>query len=340
MKINKIPAIIFIIFSLFVSCSDEGSDPEPQYTLPTVQTSVPSSITDTTATSGGFISNDGGTIVTAKGVCWDTSFNPTVSDDFTVDGTGTSSFTSNLTGLTENTTYYLRAYATNSEGTAYGNEEQFITDASDTGTVTDIDGNTYPTVIIGTQEWMAESLRVIHYPNGDAIPHITDYTAWGNLGDNNTDDAYSFYNNTTTDYGALYTYAAAIADDWTRDNNANQGVCPNGWHLPTDSEWTTLTDYLGGVSVAGGKMKETGTTHWNSPNTGATNSSGFTALPSGIRDTGSGSFLFVRYDGYWWSATESGSTYVYYRSLYDNSADVDRASLGKSNGFCVSCIRD
>ncbi len=121
---------------------------------------------------------------------------------------------------------------------------------------------------------MAEDLRVTHYPNGDPIPNVTDNTAWGNLGDNNTDDAYCFYNNdNTTDYGALYTYAAAIGDNWARDNADGQGVCPDGWHLPTVAEWQELVNYLGGSSVAGGKLKETGTTHWNSPNTGATNES-------------------------------------------------------------------
>ncbi len=207
--------------------------------------------------------------------------------------------------------------------------------------VTDIDGNTYPTVIIGTQEWMAESLRVTHYPNGDAIPYITDNTVWANLADNNTDDAYSFYNNgNTTDYGALYTYAAAIADNWTRDNNANQGICPDGWHIPTDAEWTRLTDYLGGLSVAGGKMKEAGTTHWNSPNTGATNSSGFTALPGGYRDYGGGTFLIVGYYGGWWSSTEGSSSLAYGRGLVYDLADVGRDDDNKSYGFCVRCIRD
>jgi uncharacterized protein (TIGR02145 family) len=222
------------------------------------------------------------------------------------------------------------------------NDDEPVLDTSSSGTVTDIDGNTYPTVIIGTQEWMAESLRVTHYPNGDAIPHITDNTTWGNLVNNNTDDAYSFYNNdSTTDYGALYTYAAAIADDWTRDNNANQGVCPNGWHLPTDSEWTTLTNYLGGTSVAGDKMKETGTTHWNSPNEGATNSSGFTALPSGYRSTYPGAFVDFVYFGYWWSGTESSSSSnAYGRGLSYYSANALRNNVNKSVGFCVRCIRD
>jgi uncharacterized protein (TIGR02145 family) len=179
--------------------------------------------------------------------------------------------------------------------------------------------------------------------------YIDNNATWAALADNNTDDAYSFYgdsNNdgmidiTHPDYGALYTYAAAIADNWTEDNNANQGICPDGWHLPTDAEWTILTTFLGGTSVAGGKMKETGTTHWNSPNTGATNSSGFSALPSGFRGSNYGTFYYVGISGDWWSSTEDSSSYAYLRSLLYNNADAYRSNTNKSYGFCVRCIRD
>ena len=209
-------------------------------------------------------------------------------------------------------------------------------------TVTDYDGNEYPTITIGTQTWMAEDLKVTHYPNGDPIPNVTDNTVWANLSNNNTDDAYCFYNNdNTTDYGALYTYAAAIGDDWTKDNTDGQGVCPDGWHLPTDAEWTTLTNYLGGESVAGGKMKEIGTTHWNSPNTGATNSSGFSALPGGNRyDAGDGSFNSLMNNGYWWSATEYNSIMVYYRLMDSHNTEVSHYGSNKSNGMSVRCIKN
>ncbi len=208
-------------------------------------------------------------------------------------------------------------------------------------TVKDIDGNIYNTIKIGTQIWMAEDLRVTHYPNGDAIPHITDNTAWGNLDNNNTDDAYCFYkNNNGTDYGALYTYAAAIGDNWARDNTAGQGVCPDGWHLPTDAEWTTLTDYLGGTSVAGGKMKETGFTHWDIPNTGATNESGFSALPGGYRGDGDGSFFTMGYSGYWWSSTEGGSSDAHIRYLDYYNEEAYPNIFNKSCGFSVRCVKD
>ncbi len=210
-----------------------------------------------------------------------------------------------------------------------------------TETTSDIDGNVYPIVTIDTQTWMAADLRVTRYPNGDAIPHVTDTTEWGNLADDNNSDAYIFYNNDNgTDYGALYTYAAAIGDNWGRDNKPGQGVCPDGWHLPTDVEWTTLTDYMGGESVAGGKLKETGIMHWYSPNTGATNESGFTALPGGFLSTNGGSFGSNGYYGYWWSATEDSATSAWYRRLNYGYSYVNRNAVGKGNGLSVRCVKD
>ena len=211
---------------------------------------------------------------------------------------------------------------------------------------TDADGNNYATVTIGDQIWMAENLRVTTYPDGTAIPHVSDNTAWANLDNNNTDDAYCWYNNdeaTNADtYGALYTYAAAIGDDWTHQNTTGQGVCPDGWHLPSDTEWTELTDYLGGLSIAGGKLKDAGTTNWSSPNYGATNESGFSAPPGGRRSNYSGEFTDAGDYGYWWSATEySGSgSYIWIRGLFYATADVAYTEGARSDGFSIRCVRD
>lgn len=316
---------------------------------PTVTTNEVTNIAYTTALCGGNITNDGGRGITARGVCWSTSPNPTTSDYHTSDGSGTGTFTSNISGLTENTSYYIRAYAINFAGTSYGDEKNFTTAPS---TVTDYDGNVYNTVIIGNQIWLKEDLKVSHYSNGDAIPYIDDDVTWAALADDNTSDAYCFYgdnNNDGTvdiaypDYGALYTWAAAMGDNAVSSNtnpSGVQGVCPDGWHLPSDAEWTELTDYLGGEAVAGGKMKETGTTHWNSPNTGATNESGFTGLPSG-RCNLDGTFFDMGDNGYWWSAREGNSNSAFYRHLnYYNNDFHDNTTYLKSGGLSVRCVID
>ena len=165
--------------------------------------------------------------------------------------------------------------------------------------MTDIDGNTYQTVKIGNQWWIAENLNVTHYQNGDAIPNVTDSAAWWGL----TSGAYCNYNNDAANvavYGRLYNWYAV---------HDSRNIAPAGWHVPSDAEWQTLVDYLGGDPVAGGKMKEAGTTHWISPNTGATNESGFSGLPGGYRHT-DGYYYDISYSASFWTFTESDSGYA------------------------------
>ncbi len=181
---------------------------------------------------------------------------------------------------------------------------------------------------IGTQTWMAENLKVTKYNDGIAIPNVTDATAWSEL----TTGALCDYENTPSNsetYGKLY--------NWYAVNTGK--LCPTGWHLPSDAEWTELTDYLGGTSDAGGKLKETGTTHWNSPNTSATNETGFTALPGGYRNN-DGSFYSIGSRGYWWSATKLGANDAWYRRMFYNSSIVDRYYDDKGAGFSVRCLKD
>ena len=298
--------------------------------LPTITSTSASSVTSTSATFGGNVTNDGGATVTAYGVCWSASPNTTLADNFTSDGTGTDIFSSilNLTGLTPNTRYYIRAYATNSNGTAYGNEIIFATRGA-TGTVSDTDGNTYSTIVIGTQTWMAENLKTTKYSDGTAIPIVTDGGAWAALNTpgycwNNNDEA--TYKAT---YGALY--------NWYAVNTGK--LCPTGWHVSTNAEWTTLTTYLGGEAVAGAKLKESGTAHWTSPNTGATNETGFTAFQAPSRDSGGG-FHDIGGYGYWWTATQADLLNAWFRYLYNNDIAVAGGDLSKVFGFSVRCVRD
>lgn len=315
--------LMVTISFIFIQISCKKEDVVVQ--VPVLTTSNVSNITQTTATIGGNVSSDGGATVTARGVCWSTGQTPTTTDSKTKDGKGTGSFKSNLTGLTVNTTYYVRAYAINSAGTGYGSIISLTTLQE---TVTDYDGNVYNTVVIGTQTWIVENLKVTHYRNGDPITNITVNTAWPIA----TIGAYCWYDNdiaNKTTYGALYNWHT-VSD--------SRGLAPEGWHVPTDNEWSTLINYLGGSSVAGGKLKETGITHWNSPNVGATNESGFTGLPSGSRIT-NGSFKFMGINGTWWSATERSSGGAWYWNL-GNYSSVDRDSHNKEVGFSVCCVKD
>ena len=265
--------------------------------LPTITTEVASSISITTANSGGTISNDGGATITDRGIVWSTITNPSIvsNQGLTSNGTGIGAFTSNMTSLTHNTTYYVRAYATNSVGTAYGQEIVFITSQIlnvPGPNLTDIDGNVYNTITIGNQTWTKKNLNVSKYRNGDVIPQVTDATQWDSL----TTGAWCYYSNNSsngTTYGKLYNWYAV---------NDPRGLAPVGYHIPSQAEWNILINYLGGSSVAGGKMKEVGTTHWLSPNTGATNISGFTGLPGGYK-IGNGTFYSISDFGYWWSST-------------------------------------
>jgi uncharacterized protein (TIGR02145 family) len=199
------------------------------------------------------------------------------------------------------------------------------------GTVTDIDGNVYQTVTIGTQEWMAENLKVTHYRNGDVIPNVTDGTAWTGL----TTGAYCEYNNDVSNvatYGRLYNWYAVVD---------SRNMAPVGWHVPTDAEWQTLVDYLGGDAVAGGKMKEAGTSHWLSPNSYATNESGFSALPAGCRYHLDGHYDDIPWVTHLWSSTEYSSTIAWYRYLdYDHSRVARVAIYNKALGLSIRCVKD
>ena len=200
--------------------------------------------------------------------------------------------------------------------------------------VQDVDGNEYNTTKIGGQRWMAENLRTTRYNDGTLIPLVTDAAAWSNL----TTSGYTWYNNDSIEYsnpyGALYNYFV-VAD------TSSLNVCPEGWHVPTDAEWTTLTTYLGGEElIAARKMKETGTFYWNSPNTGATNETDFSGLPGGVRFN-YGPFVNDGKQGFWWSSTENdGICCAESRGLFYNVYNVSKSTHLKESGLSVRCLRD
>lgn len=299
---------------------------------PLLTTAAVSAITTTSATSGGNITNSGSTAVTARGICYNIAINPTIANTIVAGGTGTGSFVSNLTGLTAGTTYHIRAYATNSIGTAYGNDVVFTTTPLPNfgATITDYNGNVYDTITIGTQTWMKQNLKVTNYRNGDAVPMVLDPTAWAAL----SSGAYCYYDANMSyidTYGRLYNYFV-VSD--------TRNICPTNWHVPFDIEWTTLKNYLGGVSIAGGKIKETGTSHWNNPNTGATNVSGFTALPGGSRSYYGPYGYDINKNGDFWSSTESTTDNSWGSFVsYDNS-NLSQGTNKKKYGFSIRCLRD
>jgi uncharacterized protein (TIGR02145 family) len=196
-------------------------------------------------------------------------------------------------------------------------------------TVTDADGNVYPTVVIGTQTWMAANLKTTKYNDGTSIPLVTDGTAWST----DSTAAYCWYNNDESTYknpyGALY--------NWYAVNTGK--LAPTGWHVPTYAEWLTLITYLADSTTAGGKLKEAGTTHWWSPNTGATNSTGFTGVPSGSRY--SNGFFYLNGEYVWiWSSTAASSTDGYHVYLVYNSNAIFRKGGAKNIGFSVRCVKN
>jgi uncharacterized protein (TIGR02145 family) len=329
-----IPGVLLV----FAGCKKSDNNNESSnVNIPVLSTASVNYILQTTVVSGGNITSDGGATVTVRGVCWSTGLTPTVSNKKTTNGTGAGAFESNVRGLTPGTVYYLRAYATNSNGTGYGSAISFTTVGT---TFTDSrDGNVYKIVQIANKIWMAENLRYLPSVAGrgtqsETIPY---YYVYGYDGtDVNVAKGQSNY----IIYGALYNWPAAINGEAGSTSNPSgvQGVSPAGWHLPSNAEWTELTDSLGGATIAGSKLKETGSTHWTSPNAGATNETGFTALPGG--GLGFGEFVDMSNRGYWWSTTEYSSALASSIIMsYDNST-LSEVNTDKGLGISVRCVKD
>jgi uncharacterized protein (TIGR02145 family) len=401
---------------------------------PVLTTADISSVTPISLVCGGNITNDGGSSVTARGVCWSTSQNPSITDDKTSDGTGTGIFTSSVSGLRPSTTFYLRAYATNSLGTTYGNQVTVKTlegslptvisseptnitysGAVVGGNVTndgglpilergltfmgysgdnpppggkiilgkgkgtfstnliliygqsctyrayainslgishgnptsfinilmgDADGNEYNTVSLFGQFWFLSNLKTTKYNDGTSIPLVADDLVWRNL----STPGYCWYNNdeasNKNEYGALY--------NWFTVNTGK--LCPIGWHVASDEEWTTLSNNLLGEHSAGGILKELGTTHWQSPNYVLGNKSYFNALPGGYRvpgggavgnPTSGGNFAEKGQSGYWYTSTEYDNLFAHRRLLKYDSVEIFKwDAYPKTTGMSVRCIKN
>lgn len=213
-----------------------------------------------------------------------------------------------------------------------GNSSAVFNPGLSYGSVSDADGNAYKTITIGSKTWMAENLRTTKYRNGDAIPEVTSNSEWTNL----ASGAYSNYDN-DPDLNALATFGRLY--NWFAVSDSRQ-IAPEGWHVATKEDWEELAGELGGLPAAGGKLKETGNTHWNAPNTGADNSSGFTALPSGRREYTDGSFINTGFNGFWWTSSAYNPDYSWYYQINYDFASVVPANFHKQYGFSVRCVKD
>lgn len=311
-----------------------------------VATLSPIPIGNTVALCSGVIGDEGDSPVSERGICFGTDLLPDLNGTVVAGFGATNIFQAQLPGLQPGVIYYARAYAINAQGTSFGNQVSFTTDAAyylnpslSYGSMTDQDGNTYATIIIGGQEWMAENLRTTHYNDGSLIPNVTDYSEWIQL----SDGAWCNYgNNSDLDgtFGKLYNWYAA----------ENPNICPQDWHVPTDGEWQQLEASLGmqaaeltqlgtrGVSQnVGAKM--IATSGWSPSNSSATNECGFSALPGGQRVL-NWDWQFLYSIGIWWSVSESTAFSAWYRHLTNASSGIFRSDYGKREGLSLRCVRD
>lgn len=299
-------------------------------------------ITEKTARSGGEIISEGESEITMRGVVWSKNQNPTINDNKSEDGEGIGPFISTLTSLNPKTTYYVRAYATNSEGTEYGKTFTFTTlEEKATGAI-DIDGYEYKTVTIGSLEWFAENLRTTRLNDGAELPYVEDGVEWETIGRALT-PAYTYFENNTGDYEGWVDAYGTLYNGYAVDT---EKLCPKGWRVPSEEDWEGLITLTGGESIAGGVLKSTHTApdydapRWNSPNTGATDDYGFSAFPSGIRD-GSNNGRFQNSNRAFFLSSTSIESY----SSWCLRIDPDKASAiiseyTKRHGLAVRCVRD
>jgi uncharacterized protein (TIGR02145 family) len=334
MKTQVFILFCFLLLSwLIIGCDKSKDDPEIKAELPKVSMGVLGSITTSGVSVEVAVTDDGGADITHRGVCFSTSAGPTIDDDKTTEGTGKGTFTCMVTGLTPGTRYYIKAYATNSKGTGYSSELNFLTTLE---SVTDYEGNVYQAVKIGEQIWTNENLKSTKYADGTVIKGV--YPAGG-------DEA------NVPVFGRWYDWYAVMHGAKSSDANPStvQGVCPDGYHVPSDSEWLELEVFLGmsmeeaiTEGYRGNVAGQLKTPMFWMPSPGiCNNSTGFTALPAGYRELdGKPNFI-----GYFWGgfyiATESADTSkVAARQFTGDGNGIWRYSDSKKYGYSVRCVKD
>ncbi len=306
MKLSKITLhLLLSIGFIFYNCSEDNTNDN---LLPIVSTAEITGITQISALCGGIIISDAGATIIERGVCWSTNQTPDIIDDKTIDGSGAGSFTSTLIGLKPDSTYYVRAYATNIHGTGYGSTMSLTTYSY--GSVSDVEGNYYKTLNLGNQEWMIENLKVTRYRNSEAITILMDNTLWSNA----ISGAYCNYDNLGSNgdqYGRLYNWFA-ITD--------SRNVCPQGWHIPSKAEITLLQNNFSDEQLSQIEFFENG---------------------GGNRQL-DGSFV-VFGEGYFWTvdkcedANPASGNWAW--GFWNDELKTE-FSGGKNHGFSIRCVKD
>jgi len=346
MKTKKYNTKYILILHAIIICSFVSScKRDREETPPLIITTDATNIGTTTAVSGGTINWEDNLAITGRGTCWGTMENPTIEDHKTADGIGTGDFESLLTGLLPNTSYYTRTYVIKNGRVIYGNLLSFKTE----NVVTDIDGNIYNTITIGKQEWMTENLKTTRFLNGDLIGTTIPETLEIMFeADPVYQWAYDGKEKNAAKFGRLYTWYAVIDP---------RGLCPAGWHIPSDAEWTDMENYLiankynydgttGGNRIA---ISMASSTEWrysdelgsagNTDNADFRNISCFTGLPGGYRNS-EGKFVNIGTSGCWWSTTEDFTYNAFYRYLYSYRNDLIKSSFFEFGALSVRCIKN
>ena len=334
--------IFSLVTVLFISCSSNSEGPGGEVIIDpvfTAQTKSVASIGHESANVFGAISPSFVSSTSAYGICYGLNPNPTIAGSFVAGANinpATGGFSCQLKSLAHNTNYYVRAFGTTSNGTTYGDQLVFSTLNQlyvNGGALIDADGNSYTTVVINGKQWMQGNLNVSKYRNGDVIPEVTNVADWDAL----TTGAWCYYENNTANgpvYGKLYNWYAI---------NDPRGLAPTGWHIPSDAEWTSLTDFLGGTSAAGIKMRDIGDL-WSTSAVIATNQAGFSALPGGYGylthtyTTVDQPFYSLRDVAIWWSATSLNTNTAYSLNVNLNNS-VTKGAILKKAALSVRCVR-
>ncbi len=336
LNMNKITRHLFLIATslILLNCANEDLNQteieETNFTKPILETLTITEITEFTAVSGGNITSNGGKEIISRGVCWSLNTLPTILDNITSDGTEIGEFKSSILNLNEDTNYYLRSYATNSIGTSYGNELSFRTNSlfPNCGKIEDIDGNIYSTVTIGDKCWMKENLSTSKYRNGDDIPQVQNSSEWASL----KTGAWCYFENgngtLVTDRGKIYNWYAV---------NDSRGLAPEGWQVSSYTDFLNLSASVGGLESAKALMSKSG---WVGND--QTNSSGFSAIPTGTRMGGTFS---SSPDGRaeWWTTTKKSSSQVnsdVFTMFLNNETTIRIVEQDINNGYTVRCIKD